>query len=224
MNADELEDLFEDCPTLFHMAEGGSWPAIKARGLLSTTALLDMYGVSGDARSAVEQERRANAVTLERQGLPLAVVRDQLPMDDVGLRRALPKNMQPSDWYRLLNSRVFFWLTKERLMRLLGAAAYRNTTHDVLEVDSRSLVSNYRDDIWLSPINSGCTKPFPHPRDEATFSRIPDYPYDRWRKKRKRGERVVELCVDVAVPDIARFVTRVTRMKGHEISEILFKA
>ena len=124
----------------------------------------------------------------------------------------LPSDMTPFDWYRLLNKKVFFWLTRDRLRRLLNAGAYRCETHDVIEVDARALVAAYCDQIWFSPINSGCTKPMPRARGEDTFRRIPDYPYSMWRVKRKKGERVVELAVDHSVPNI-----REVRVKGHRL-------
>jgi uncharacterized protein DUF7002 len=65
-------------------------------------------------------------------------------------------------------------------------------------------------------MNSGCTKPYPHPRDEQTFQRIPDYPYSYWRARRRRGERVVELAIDYSVPNITEFVTRIVRMQGSQ--------
>jgi hypothetical protein len=214
VNEAELEELLSDCPTLYHMAEDGSWPSIRRRGLLSTTALLDLYGVTGAARLNIEERRRAASVPLERAGLHPAVVRDQLPMDDVGLRRCLPAHLTPAEWYRLLNQKVFFWLTRDRLLRLLKAGTYRDRPHTIIEACTRGLVEAHRERIWLCPMNSGCTKPFPHPRDENTFRRIPDYPYFHWRRRRPRGERVVELAVDYSVPDIARFVIRVMRMRG----------
>jgi hypothetical protein len=222
MTADELEEMLSDCPTLYHMAELGSWPSIRERGLLSTCALLDLYKVNGDDRARIEELRRPENVTLIHADLPRAVVRDQIPMDDVGLKRALPAHMKPSDWYKLLNQKVFFWLTRERLLKLLGAGAYRNKRHDVIELNTRSLVEANRDRIWLCPINSGCTKPFPHPRDEKTFSRIDDYPYSYWKKKRKAGERVVELSVDYGVTNLSDFVTRVVEMQGDTQHRVLF--
>lgn len=218
----ELEELLNDCPTLYHMAERGSWNSIRRYGLLSTSALLDRYDVSGVARERIEAERRAGSVELSHNRLPTAVIRDQLPMDDAGLLRCLPAHVSPADWYRLLNGKVFFWLTRDRLLRLLGAGAYRLQAHDVLEVDARSLVDTHFQAIWFCPINSGCTKPMPHPRDESTFQRIRDYPYATWRGKRKRGERVVELAVDYAVPDIAAFVRRALVMRGPDELEVLY--
>lgn len=222
MTSGELEELLSDCPKLYHMAESGSWSSIEKNGLLSTSALLDVYEVNGEERERIESQRRPEGIPINRSGLPTAMIRDQIPMDDVGLRRCLPAHITPSEWYRLLNGKVFFWLTRDRLHRILNAGAYRNKEHDVLELDAKALVDAHSERIWLCPMNSGCTKPIPHPRDETTFSRISDYPYSEWSKKRKRGERVVELCVDHSVPDISRFVTRVVSMRGRDEVQTIF--
>lgn len=196
------------------MAEHGAWPSIRRHGLLSTSALLDLYGVEGDRREAVETRRRPEGVKLSAPGLEGAVVRDQKPMDDASLARCLQDGLAPADWYRLLNSRVFFWLSRTRLLRLLGARPYRMAAHDVLELDTAALVAAYADRITLSPINSGATRPFGVARGLATFLPIADYPYARWRTARPRGEHVVELAVTGGVPDVARFVRRVTTMSA----------
>lgn len=218
----ELHELVSDCPTLYHMAERGSWPAIREYGLLSTSALMDLYGIDGTRREKIELQHRPASVAIKAEGLPGAVVRDQIPMSDEGLRRALPARLKPSDWYALLNSKVFFWLSLERLHKLTGAKSYRDIEHDVLEVDTRSLIEAHRDRAWLCPINSGCTKPIPHPRDERAFLRISDYPYSHWRSRRRRTERVVELAVDRCVPDIADHVRRVVIKRGGEELGVIF--
>ncbi|NJS15181.1 MAG: hypothetical protein HC788_11900 [Sphingopyxis sp.] len=217
----ELEELTTNCPSLYHMAERGSWAAIQKDGLLSTTALMDLYGIVEPQRAQIEKMHRPKSVAINAPGLAGAVVRDQIPMSDAGLRKALPDRLQPSDWYRILNSKVFFWTSIERLHRLTDAKAYRDQEHDVLEIDTRSLVDAHYDRIWLCPINSGCTKPFPHQRDERIFSRIPDYPYAHWRSRRGSLERVVELAVDYAVPDISNHVTRAVVKRGDQILQVL---
>lgn len=217
----ELEELIFHCPTLYHMAERGSWASIKQRGLLSTSALLDLYSIHGWERRRIEWQHRPASVQITSDGLPAAVVRDQIPMSDSDLRRCLPDHLSPSDWYAILNSKAFFWLSEERLHRLTGAKAYRNQEHDVIEVDSRSLIETHRESIWLCPINSGCTKPMPRARDESVFARIDDYPYSHWRKKRSKQERVVELAVDHGVPDIRGHVRRVIVKKGRQVIRII---
>lgn len=221
MTEDELEELVADCPTLFHMAERGSWQSIKAHGLLSTSALLDLHTVEPAKRVVIESRHRPSSVEVSGDGLPRAIVRDQIPMSDAGLERALPDRLTPKDWYELLNAKVFFWLSEARLHKLTGARAYRDKEHDVLEVDTRSLIDAHRNSIWLCPINSGCTKPFPHPRDEGIFSRIADYPYGYWKQRRARGDRVVELAVDHAVVDISNHVKRVVAKRGSDVLSVI---
>jgi hypothetical protein len=222
MTEAELAELLADCPTLYHMAERGSWAAIQRYGLLSTSALLDLYRIAGEQRIKLESRQRFESTAIARDGLPGAVLRDQKPMNDAALVRCLIDGLCPQDWYRLLNGKVFFWLTRERLCRLIEARPYRGREHDVLEVEAAPLVRAYHHAITLSPINSGATRPFARERGRGTLLSIADYPYASWRKRRVRGERVVELAVDHAVPDVTRFVSRVTAMQGRDAKTVLF--
>ena len=61
MNPERLASRY---PVLFHMAEDGSWESIRARGLLSTSALLDLFEVEGELRLAIESARRPEMVKL----------------------------------------------------------------------------------------------------------------------------------------------------------------
>ncbi len=221
MTEDELAELLSDCPTLYHMAERGSWPSIRRHGLLSTSSLLDLWNMDPPDRERIEATRRPQGVTLRNPTLGQVVVRDQKPLDDAGLRRCLKDGLTPADWYRLLNARVFFWLSRDRLLRLLTARPYRGLEHDVLELEACPLVGSYRERITLSPINSGATKPFPSPRGRDTFLPIDAYPYADWRIRRVRGERVVELSVLGGVLDVERYVRRVTVMKGDEVVDVV---
>ena len=219
MNQEELDEVLADCPHLYHMAERGAWEGIRQNGLLSTSALLDLYGVHGARRFALESQRRKEIAPLQAPGLPVAKLRDQCAMDDSGLDRCLEGGMVPRQWYERLNGMVFFWLKKSRLDRLSGAKAYRDGEREVLVLNSRRFVTEYRDTVWLCPMNSGATKPKkkPHPRGPDTFSRIDDYPYSQ----RRRGERVVELCVDDRIADVTPFVERVYVVRGTtEIAEL----
>ena len=221
MTERELEELLRYCPTLYHMAERGSWPSIRDAGLLSTSALLDLYSVEGRARSRIERAHRPACIEITKQDMPRAVIRDQIPMSDSGLRRCLPSRMSPADWYEILNRKVFFWFSEERLHKLTGARAYRDREHDVLVVNARSLIETHWTSVWFCPINSGCTKPVARRRDESVFARIEDYPYSYWRTKRKRTDRVVEVAVDYAVPDIREHVRQVVVKRGTDIVSVI---
>lgn len=220
----ELDELLRDCPLLFHMAEKGSWPLIQSIGLWSTSALLDRFAVPSAERIPIESRRRPQSVALERPELGRAVIRDNKPMNDSSLRRCLQDGLMPEDWYRILNARVFFWLSKKRLLKLLAARSYAQTEHDVIAIDARLLVEAYRARITLSPINSGATNRFPVKRGLSTFLSLDAYPYAEWRRKRTKDERAVELAVLGGVPDIARFTRRVVRMKGDREVAVLFEA
>jgi hypothetical protein len=212
--------LWETYPHLWHMAAHGSWPSIRDHGLLSTTANLDRYGVNGARRTAIEAQRRPECVTIQANGLPDAVIRDNKPASDGALLKCLQDNLTPTDWYRILNERTFFWLSKERLKGLLEAKAYRNNPQTILTVDTQSLVTAHAIRIELSPINSGSTIYKPQPRGKDTFLPIKDYDYDAWRKKRGKKKAVAELVVRDAVPDIRNHVVAVHDWTGVMLVEI----
>ena len=218
----DLDELLTHCPVLFHMAESGAWASIRRHGLLSTSALLDLYEIDAAGRAATEAAHRPRGVVLARADLGRAVVRDQKPMDDASLTRCLQDGLAPRDWYRLLNSRVFFWLSRKRLVRLLCARPYRAREHDVLELDTRALVAAHSGRITLSPINSGATRPFPVARGRSTFLPIAEYPYAAWRAKRPAGDRVVELAVQGGITDVTPFVLRVSSMCGEAVRNVIY--
>ena len=209
-------------PVLFHMAERGRWPSIRRHGLLSTSALLDLFGYVSARRHDLEEKRRPENVVIEHSIHGQVVVRDQKPMTDAALEKCLLDGLTPSAWYRMLNARVFFWLTEERLLRLLNAGPYKSSSHDVLSVETRPLIENYSKSITLAPINTGNTRLFPQPRGFATFSSIEDYPYQSWFSKRRGVDPVVELAIMDGVPDIEKFTLSVKEMRGSRVIGIIW--
>ena len=202
--------LIERYPVLYHMAEDGSWESIRHIGLLSTSALLDRFGIEGEQRHAIESCLRPEIVSIEHPKLGVALVRDNKPMQEIVLRRCL-LGMEPREWYEHLNRRVFFWVERKRLLKLLGARAYRDRPHLVLEVDTAELLRRHAERVTLSPINSGATFAMnPALRGPETFRHIADH---------LEGKPVVELAVDYAVLDIADFVLSVSRWHGAEVLE-----
>ncbi|MEO6840263.1 MAG: hypothetical protein ABI192_05805 [Bradyrhizobium sp.] len=210
-------DLVKYFPRLWHMAEDGSFDSIRKHGLLSTSALLNLYGIEGDRRRALESQRRPQSVTVSKNGLPDATVRDQKPMTESALEKCLAADVTPEQWFEILNDRAFFWLSRDRLRGLLGARAYRGRPQTVLTVDTASLLGAHRDRIELSPLNSGATIYRPQPRGRDTFLPVPSYPFDERRKTRAIDKSVVELVVRQGVPDIADHLIAAHRIhKGSE--------
>jgi hypothetical protein len=213
-------DLLKHYPRLWHMAEDGSFGSIRRNGLLSTTALLDLYGISGGKRERLERRHRPECVTITKKGLPDAVVRDQKPMREGPLAGCLMDGLTPADWYQILNNRVFFWLSRDRLRSLLGARAYRDRAHTVLTVDTASLVKAHRDRIELSPINSGATLYNPPQRGLGTFSAIVDFPFEERRKSRSAAKSIVELVVRGGVLDIGDHLIAAHRVENGNREEL----
>jgi hypothetical protein len=208
----EIETLCREYPLLYHMAEVGSWDGIRDNGLLSTSALLTRYLVKGTQRFQYESQHRPNKVTLANARLGSAVIRDQKPMSNPRLRMCLQDGLTPRDWYETLNCKVFFWVSRTRLIRLLQAREYRHLEHDVLTVRTEPLVRAYSHAILLCHMNSGNTFPIPHKRGRDTFRRIADYPVGV--RSGKPRPAVVELVIEHGVPNIVQFVAAVDRMHG----------
>lgn len=214
------EELIRHYPRLWHMAEDGSWDSICKHGLLSTSSLLDLYGYNGEARHTLESARRPESVFISADRLPHAVVRDQKPMTASALEKCLTDGTTPEQWFETLNARVFFWLSRKRLRKLLNARAYRGRPQTVLTLDTASLVDADKDRIRLSPINSGATIYNPAPRGPDTFCTVSDFQFDERRKTRTLDNAVVELTVLGEVSDITDHAIAVHSIHGGKQTEL----
>lgn len=203
----DTAELIDTYPRLYHMAHAGAWPGIQKHGLLSTSALLDLFEINGAQRARIEAARRPDSVTIEHPVHGTAVIRDNIPLSEAKLRACLV-DMTPQAWYRHLNARVFFWLTPHRVQTLLGARAYRHQRHTVITLDTAGLLARHRDAVTLSAINSGSTAYNARPRGRQTFRRIDEYPFAERRRLRGASEAIAELAVDHAVPNMLDFTVR----------------
>src|SRR5882762_11831030 len=84
-------------PRLYHMAQLGSWTSIQKHGLLSTTALLDLFESRGDERFRIESCHRPESIPIVHPIHGRAVIRDQKPMSDRSVRKALVGGLKPAD-------------------------------------------------------------------------------------------------------------------------------
>lgn len=192
---------------IYHLADADNWPSIKQIGLLSTTTLLDRAGVRSNERDRIERRQRSEDMTLPNG----ARVRDQKPMPPDALKRCLV-GMTPSEWYALINSKVFFWLDVERLNRQRAACDERPQV--VLEVDTERLLARYADQISLSRINTGNARRLPAKRGGCTFVPYREWVESGWLTESTgletrpcpRSIRPAELSISGAVPDITSFV------------------
>lgn len=214
-----LDQMIGHYPHLYHMAWGGSWPSIEKYGLHSTASLLRLFDVSEIEANRILEEHRPRCVEIVGNKIGTAVIRDQKPMSDRGVIRALGDSASLHEWYRLLNSMVFFWPTKDRLKTMLSAKAYRDIEHDILVVRTAPIVEKYVHSLRISPINSGCTKPFPHPRTPEIFHPIDAYPFDDRLKRFGSAKAIAEVCFRDAVTDISDYVEKVISTTGDDFDK-----
>lgn len=210
------EEIITRHPFLYHMAEAGTWENVRRHGLLSTAALLRLFEVGEPQRSAIGSRYRGSREEIRHGDYGCAVIREQTPMPPGKLCRALT-DMEPSQWYELLNGKVFFWSTESRLISFLQAKSHRDRPHDVLTVCTRSLVEQYANQITLSPINSGTVRMPTHRRGSDTFQTIAEYPC------RTRRECFAELAVDGSVPDMERHTLSVDRWMGPDRQQNIWR-
>ena len=209
------EQLIEYYPRLYHLAWEGSWKNINQYGLLPTQELLKLYQIDERKTRKLVSEHRPHWVPIEREGLCRAVLRDQKPMSDAGLRAAgIP---EPNKWYSVLNSMVFFWATKERLESMMNA--YQGMRHDLIIVNTRRLVEDKSDAIRLSHMNSGSTRRA-HPRNVGIFKTISNYPFDKRRKRNGWKKALAEVCVIGGVKAIREYIVDVRTISSDDLTKI----
>lgn len=218
----DLDHFISLHPKLYHMAEATSWDGIRENGLLSTEALLDLFEIAGESKEKILSRHRPHSVVITHKKYGRAVIRDQKPMSDGALSKCLMDGLTPSDWYRILNGKTFFWTTYSRLIRLLNARAYRHSEHCILTVDTRSFLKRNIEKVTLSPYNSGSTIFKPVSRGNETFLPLKKFPYDGWLSKRAPQDICVELAVKYSVDDILDSLDSAKIMKCSDVLKILY--
>ncbi len=203
---------------IYHLAEASNWPLIQRDGLLCASRLLDAAGLVDASRDRLMREQR-----LVHTELPNGVrIRDQRPMPPTALEKCLC-GISPTDWYAMVNARVFFWFDPGRLNRQRAACAPRPQV--VIAVDTAALVSVHQEHVALTPINTGNARRKPARRGAATFVPFAEWVRSGWASEakvlgppaRKRSHQPVELTVLDAVPDILRFVVGIFNLPAGQL-------
>lgn len=216
MTVSNSEILIETYPRLYHMAHEGAWASIERLGLLSTSALLDLFEVKDARRHELESCRREKSEEIIHRTHGTALLRDQIPLNEKKLAKALLDDLKPCDWYRVLNRKVFFWGPQTRLGTLRGARAYSDHRQTIVVIDTAQLVARHRERIFLCHMNSGASQPMAFPRGLNTFLPIDEYPIAERKRKYGINGAVAEITVDYSVPDVREYVTEVYEIGGGE--------
>jgi len=186
---------------LYHLAEKSNLPSILAHGLMSTENLLQLSNVPEPERLTLLRTQRLACLRLPNGVL----IRDQRPMPPSALARALEPGLKPADWYALLNGFVFFWPSRERLDRLL--AAYADRAQVVLAFDYASLLRDFGDRAFLSPINSGNARRKAAKRGRGTLVAYDDWIRHGWPGRRQR--KPAEILFASTIPAVAPYLLEI---------------
>jgi hypothetical protein len=171
----DLDQLSEKRPFLYHLTNRENVPSIvRERFIWSASALLQ----AADDRAAQRyiREKRPNHIMIRVRGQNVHI-RDQRPISEKLLANCLLGGLVLGDYYDLLNGRVFFWPTLQRLRRHYeryeaeGPTILRFRTQELLDLNH----------VELSRLNSGATRANSYlggiapPRGRETFQTPDDY-------------------------------------------------
>lgn len=196
------------------MSEKGSWPSIQKLGLLCTSALLDSCGYSGTKRFAIESQLRRNKVPIKHPTHGILYIRDQVPMldwpdRDIYLDKLLDNGVTQQEWFEFLNGKVFFWVSKYELIKMMCAWQYRGKPQWIIKINTRDLLDQYADKAYVSDQNTGSlySRRKRGPKSFIPFNECPV------------NSRIKELAIDYKVPNLSEFVISVDECLGGKVDE-----
>lgn len=199
-------------PLVFHMVDEGNWASVAQRGLRSASSLIDELR-DAEQRASLKRTYRPSTLVLQT-GCRL---RDQRPMPPQCLARCLDQPLQASDWYALVNDRVFFWTSTERLQR--HRAACLDRAQVILAVNTEELMARHADEAEVTAFNSGNARRLPAKRGHRSFVPYQSWLESAWLKESatglppRRPEHLpVELVVRDAVPEVLSMTSRLVRL------------
>lgn len=206
----------EPIQTAYHLVDATNWASVQNHGLMSARRLMEACG-------GTEYTTTFGCYRPASLRLPSGVlIRDQRPMPPKALMRCLRSGLMPTDWFKLLNSKVFFWLDPGRLNRQRLACGA--SPQVALVVNAAGLLATYSSSAMVTPINTGNALRSAAPRNLTTF-----VPYRRWlvdawayediagARPRPRSHRPAELTISEAVPDILDYVMAAVPLDAEEI-------
>ena len=152
-----IQEFCKERPYLYHLTDRQNLPLIlDSRTLLSTTDIAQMALSKEDAKDFLRSKRN-NHLTLSVNGINYKI-RDQNPILLKVLERSLTNGMRAGEFIELLNKRVFWWPTVDRLTRHFNR--YVNERPIILRVSTVDMLELNKN-VELCHLNSGATRCHP---------------------------------------------------------------
>ncbi|HEY4193173.1 MAG TPA: hypothetical protein VGM46_11060 [Mesorhizobium sp.] len=210
------QELAKKHPVLYHITSAGAAKHILARGLLTTSDILDRWEVEAGYRLELTRCRRKTDVTLHHPDNGVIVVSNNEPLSELKLQSILDDGLTSGDWLEMLNSRVFFFVDQKQLSRLANSRSNSSLSKDVLVIDTKRLADAYFEKIEISPINSGNTNYDAVRRGRSTFTKLRGTSFELWRYSRgnKSADKISEVCIPSSILDVTDFVVEIREAKA----------
>ena len=207
-------------PVVYHIAESSNWPFIEKEGLLCAATLMRQSSLGVEEIERCERQQRTSRLVLPDG----RVLRDQCPVPATALEKCLV-NMSPPEWYKLLNSQIFFWVDVDRLNRVRKVMI--DTVQFVAVVDTAALLAKYGASAAVTPFNIGNAKRKASQRSTSTLVPYTVWQSSSWQtetdgvgsRPRVRSHKPAELVIDTAIPDFMEFVLEVKRLAPGQLME-----
>jgi hypothetical protein len=200
------EEFSEKHPHLFHITRKQVLPSILKHGLLPASGLLRLCDLPEADCVAIETTRRAQSLEIHHEQHGTIVLTDNKPLSTTALAKCLDDGLLPEDWMKLLNGRVFFWADQDNLEGHLKACRSDGVERVVLVIDSLEFTRALLSRVELAAINTGSTIRSPARRGLDTFTPMARYGYRDWQKLRGHRDRLKEVCVVGAIPDMKKYI------------------
>lgn len=200
------EELSIRHPKLYHIIHKGALPSMRKHGLLSTTRLLTLFEVPSIQFKEIGETVRPTSMVLTHDTLGTVKISDNAPIDEGKLSRCLDDELQVSDWMRILNRRVFFWVDTVNLDNHLRACIRRGEDREVLVFDTLKIARRYLAKMEVSAINTGSTLRRPVRRGIRTFAAAEKYSYSKWQKLRGGRDKIKELTILDGLTDLDAYL------------------
>lgn len=141
---------------LYHLTDARNVDAIIARReIYCTNFIIDSAGMlSPDEKRTLKRSKRDNHMEIQLNGRGI-FIRDQKPLSMVALPKCLTHGYDVGDYIELLNGRVFFWPTIDRLWR--HYKRYVAERPAILKVRTDELL-NLNSPAEFCHLNSGATR------------------------------------------------------------------
>lgn len=171
------EQFLQRCKHLWHVAPGGAWEGIAARGLRTAEQLIGEAVLDDGDRARLLTEPRATDLTLTVDGSEV-LLRDQAALaNHADPASIMEDGLSVAEWVALLNRRVFLFSTPAPMKALLAKYAELHGAQDRISFSPMRLSQVAAGHLELTRSNIGAlarTRGVQKRRDDfVPLSRVP---------------------------------------------------